>query len=74
MNVLCGELADFRKNYGTYDHILNLKCLIDLYLNRNKPLYCAFIDYRKARTAFWNKLLQTCIDVRMLNIIYMLFM
>ena len=45
MNVLCEKQAGFRKKYGTYDHIFNLKCLIDLYLHRNKSLYCAFIDY-----------------------------
>ena len=43
MSVLCEEQAGFRKNYGTYDHIFNLKCLVDLYLHRNKP----FIDYHK---------------------------
>lgn len=78
MNVLCEEQAGFRKNYGTYDHIFNLKCLIDLYLHKNKPLYCAFIDYRKAfdsinRTALWNKLLQNCIDGKMFNIVHAMY-
>ena len=31
MSLLCEEQAGFRKNYGTTDHIFNLKCLIDLY-------------------------------------------
>ena len=48
MSVLCEEQAGFRKHYCTYDHIFNLKCLVDLYLHRNKPLHCAFIDYHKA--------------------------
>jgi hypothetical protein len=43
LSVLCEEQAGFRKNYGTYDHIFNLKYLVDLYLQRNKP----FIDYHK---------------------------
>ena len=30
------EQAGCRKNYGTCDHIFNLKCLIDLYLCRKK--------------------------------------
>jgi hypothetical protein len=47
MSVLCEEQVGFRKNYGTYDHIFNLICFVDLYLHRNKPLYCAFIDYHK---------------------------
>ena len=45
MNLLCEEQAGFRKNYSTIDHIFNMKCLIDLYLQRRKPLFCAFIDY-----------------------------
>ena len=47
MNVLAEEQAGFRKNYGTTDHIFNLKCLIDLYLFRGRKLFCAFIDYKK---------------------------
>ena len=38
MNLLCEEQAGFRKNYGTTDHIFNLKCLIDLYLFRGKKI------------------------------------
>lgn len=75
MNVLCEEQAGFRKNYSTMDHIFNLKCLIDLYLHRNKKLYCAFIDYRKAfdsvdRVLLWYKLLQHGVDGKMFNIIF----
>ena len=78
MNVLCEEQAGFRKNYGTYDYIFNLKCLIDLYLHRNKTLYCAFIDYHKAfdsinRIALWHKLLQNCIDGNMFSIIHAMY-
>ena len=36
MNLFCEEQAGFRKKYGTTDHILNLKCIIDLYLFRGK--------------------------------------
>jgi hypothetical protein len=78
MSVLCEEQADFRNNYGTYDHIFNLKCLVDLYLHRNKPLYCAFVDYHKAfdsvnRIALWHKLLQNCIDGNMFVIIHAMY-
>ena len=78
MNVLYEEQAGFRKNYGTYDHIFNLKYLIDLYLYRNKTLYRAFIDYRKAfdsinRIALWHKLLQNCIDGNMFSIIHAMY-
>ena len=48
MNLLCEEQAGFRKHYGTTDHIFNLKCIIDLYLCRDKQLFCAFIVYKKA--------------------------
>ena len=80
MGVLCKEQAGFRKNYSTYDNIFNLKCLVDLYLHRNKPLYiyCAFIDYHKAfdsvnRIALWHKLLQNCIDGNMFVIIHAMY-
>ena len=44
--------------------------MIDLYVRCDKPLYCAFIDYRKAfdsvdRLALWHKLLQNCVDGKM---------
>ena len=78
MNVLCEEQAGFRKGYSTMDHIFNLKCLVDLYLHRNKHLFCAFIDYRKAfdsvnRLALWQKLLQQNINGKMLKIIYSMY-
>ena len=74
MNLLCEEQAGFRKNYSTVDHIFNLKCLIDLYLQRKKPLFCAFIDYKKAfdsvnRIALWHKLLNHSIDGKFLKVI-----
>jgi hypothetical protein len=78
MSVLCEEQAGFRNNYGTYDHIFNLECLVDLYLHRNKPLYCAFIDYHNTfdsvnRIALWHKLLQNCIDGNMFVIIHAIY-
>ena len=47
MNLLCEEQAEFRKSYGTTNHISNLKCLIDLYLFLRK-IFCTFTDYKKA--------------------------
>ena len=60
------------------DHIFNLKCLVDLFLHRNKHLFCAFIDYRKAfdsvnRLAWWQKLLQQNVNGKMLKIIYSMY-
>jgi hypothetical protein len=77
-NVLCEEQAGFKNQYSTTDHIYNLDCLIDLYLRCNKPLYCAFVDYKKAfdsvdRSALWHKLLQQCIDGKMFKVIHSLY-
>jgi hypothetical protein len=43
-----------------------------------KPLYCAFIDYRKVfdsvdRLALWHKLLQNYVDGRMFKIIHYMY-
>ena len=48
MALLSEAQAGFRKGYSTSDHIFTLKSLIDIYLYKNKCLYCAFIDYKKA--------------------------
>lgn len=52
----------FRKGYSTIDHIFLMKNVIDMFLNKKKKLFCAFIDYRKAfdtvwRSALWKKML-----------------
>ena len=60
---ICEEQAGLRKGYSTMDHIFNLKCLVDLYLHRNKHLLCAFIDYMKAFDSFWQKLLQQNVNL-----------
>ena len=78
MNLICEEQAGFRKNYSTIDHIFNMKCLIDLYLQRRKPLFCAFIDYKKAfdsinRIALWYKLLNHNIDGNFLKVVHSMY-
>ena len=55
-----------------------MKCLIDLYLFRDKSIFCAFIDYRKTfdsvnRTHLWHKLLNHHIDGKMFKIIHNLY-
>ena len=42
------EQAGFREGYSTIDHISTLHAIIDMHLSKNKKLFCAFIDYRKA--------------------------
>ena len=77
-NVLCEEQAGFRKHYSIVDHIFSLKMLVDLYLAKNKKLYCAFVDYRKAfdsvnRIALWRKILSYNIDGKCFKIIYNMY-
>ena len=62
--LLGEEQAGFRAGYSTSDHIFVMKALIDIYLQKKKRLYCAFIDYKKAfdlvdRTALWCKMLKS---------------
>ena len=73
-DLLGEEQAGFRAGYSTLDHIFSLHCLIDLYLNNKKRLYCAFIDYKKAfdmvdRCSLWQKLLSIGINGKILTII-----
>lgn len=42
------EQAGFRKEYSTIDHIHTLELLIEKYQERKRPLYVAYIDYKKA--------------------------
>ena len=77
-NLLCEEQAGFLKHHSTIDHVFSLKCLIDLYLAKNKKLFCAFIDYRKAfdsvnRTALWRKLLCHNVDGKCFKIIHNMY-
>ena len=63
-----------RKEYGTVDHMFSLHCLIDLYLQRKKRLYCTFVDYKKAfdkvqRNILWDKLLKVGIGGKVLQVI-----
>ena len=74
MALLSEAQAGFHKGYSTSDHIFTLKSLIDIYLHKNKRLYYAFIDYKKAfdsidRTALWLKLLSHNINGKILSII-----
>jgi hypothetical protein len=53
----CGQ-AGFRKGRGTNDNAYILKHTIEKYAHRRKPLYIAFIDFRKAydsvdRSVLW---------------------
>ena len=72
--LLGEEQAGFREGYSTLDHIFSLHCIIDLFLENKKRLYCAFVDYRKAfdmidRTSLWQKLLKLNIKGKVLTVI-----
>ena len=76
--ALGSEQAGFRRNYSTLDHIFTLKAIIDIYLSRQKKLYCAFIDYSKAfdsinRIKLWKSLIAHGINGKVLNIVVNLY-
>ena len=73
-HLLGEEQAGFRQNYSTLDNIFVLKCIVDLYLNKKKRLYCAFIDYKKAfdlidRASMWLKMRKIGVTGKILNVI-----
>ena len=76
--ILGEEQAGFRENYSTSDHIFVLNTLINIYQCKNKQIYCAFVDYRKAfdfinRSNLWGKLLEYGINGKIITVIYNLY-
>ena len=41
------EQAGFRHGYSTMDHVFTLYSILHVYMDRDKRIYCAFIDYKK---------------------------
>ena len=73
-NLLNENQTGFRKKYSTLDHMFLLKNLIDIFVNGNQKLYCAFVDYKKAfdtvwRSALWHKLFMSGIKGKLYNVI-----
>ena len=73
-NLLGSEQAGFRAKHSTLDHIFALQVLSNYYINNNKQLYCAFVDYSKAfdfvnRSYLWQKVLESNINGKILNVI-----
>ena len=73
-NLLGNEQAGFRKDNSTVDHMFALHCLVDIYLQRRKKLFCTFIDYRKAfdtiqHSLLWEKLLTVGVNGHVINVI-----
>ena len=52
-NILKEKQAEFRKGYGTVDHIFVFKAIIDLFCASQRKLFCIFIDYQKAFDTIW---------------------
>ena len=72
--ILGNEQAGFRPKHSTLDHIFALHVLSNFYINEKKQLYCAFVDYSKAfdfvdRTYLWQKLLDSNINGKVLNVV-----
>ena len=72
--TLGNEQAGFRPKHSTLDHIFALQTLSSYYISKGKQLYCAFVDYSKAfdfidRTYLWQKLLDSKINGKVLNVI-----
>ena len=72
--TLLQNQAGFRRKHSTIDHVFSLYSLIELFKNRSKKLYCAFIDFEKAfdsvwRLALWNKILKYSVNGKCFNVI-----
>ena len=55
--------AGFRKGHSTIDNIFSLYCLIQIYIQSGKKIFCTFVDFQKAfekvwRVGLWQKLLK----------------
>ena len=62
---LSSEQAGFRSGYGTNDHLLTVKVLIEKCIEYNRPLMLVFVDFEKAFDSVdqW-KLLETLSESR----------
>ena len=77
-NILEENQAGFRSGYSTTDHIFTLHALTEILKNKEKKLYCSFIDFSKAfdsvwRIGLWMKLLGNGVQGKMFRIIYNLY-
>ena len=73
-NIMCQEQIGFKKKCRTSDHMFILQTLINKYKKSRKPLYIAFIDFKKAYDTVWHeglffKLLQIGVSSRFYKVI-----
>lgn len=68
------EQAGFRKSFSTIDHIHTLELLIEKYQEKQRALYIAFIDYKKAfdtvsHSSIWKSLMEQGVETVYIQII-----
>lgn len=68
------EQAGFRKGFSTIDHIHTLELIIEKYMEKQTPLYIAFVDYKKAfdtisHTSIWEALKAQKVENKYIEII-----
>ena len=73
-NVYFENQFGFREGRGAVDCMFILHGVIELFLSQSKPLYCAFIDLRRAfdsanRRALWFKLHKNNVSTKIINLI-----
>ena len=76
--VIGEEQAGSRAGYSTNNHTFVLNFIIDFYKQLGIPLYCAFIDYKKAfdlinRAILWQKLISEHVNGNIIRILYNLY-
>ena len=59
---LSEEQGGFRKDRSTVQQILTLRLIAEKHLERGRPVYNCFIDYRKAFDSVWHEGLWTILD------------
>lgn len=77
-NLISKNQFGFKENIHTADHIFTLKTIIDQYKQKNKKVFTAFIDLKKAFDTIWRlalfyKLLKHNIPHRIFNIIHSMY-
>jgi hypothetical protein len=69
-DVIMEEQAGFRAGYSTMDHIFTLFSVVQKYLYKNKKLFVAFVDFKKAfdsvnRNCLWTVLRKVGVNGKM---------
>ena len=76
--VIGEEQAGFREGYSTTNHSFVLYSIIEMYKQKDRQLFCAFVDYRKAfdlidRSSLWQKLISEQVNGNFIRVIYNLY-